>query len=104
MRGLSADELSLISGSSSDLRGLYTNSLTAAISPTLWSNSYKLIYYANSAIEGLTASTTVSVDVKKQLIGEAKFMRAFLYFYLTNLYGDVPLIMSSDYKAKFDSD
>src|SRR6202035_135276 len=35
--------------------------------------------------------------VKQQLTGEAKFIRAFCYFYLTNLFGDVPLILSSCY-------
>ena len=32
-----------------------------------------------------------------QLTGEAKFMRAFCYFYLVNAFGDVPLITSTNY-------
>lgn len=66
---------------------------------TMWSDPYYYIYNANACIEGLTASTTVSEPVKKQLLGESYFMRAFLHFYLVNLYGDVPLITSTDYQA-----
>jgi hypothetical protein len=36
--------------------------------------------------------------VQQQLLGEAKFMRAFLYFYLVNLYGDVPLLINPDWQ------
>jgi hypothetical protein len=32
-------------------------------------------------------------------MGEAKFMRALCYFYLVNLYGDVPLELGTDYKV-----
>jgi starch-binding outer membrane protein, SusD/RagB family len=32
------------------------------------------------------------------LEGEARFVRAFAYFYLVNLYGDVPIILSTNYR------
>nr|WP_121274061.1 RagB/SusD family nutrient uptake outer membrane protein [Pedobacter schmidteae] len=62
----------------------------------LWSQPYEYNYRANAIIEGVTASTTLSPDVKKRLLGEAKFMRAFLHFYLVNTFGDVPLILDTD--------
>jgi len=37
--------------------------------------------------------------VKNQLVGEAKFMRAFLNFYAVNLYGDIPIVTSTDYNV-----
>lgn len=64
----------------------------------LWSQPYSSIYHANSCIEGLRASDDLSADVKKQLIGEALFVRAFCHFYLVNVFGDVPLITTTDYK------
>lgn len=64
-----------------------------------WSRIYKMIYRTNAAIEGLSSSSSLSEVLKNQLIGESKFLRAFLYFYLVNLYGDVPLLISSDYKV-----
>src|SRR5690606_27043726 len=33
-----------------------------------------------------------------RLLGEAKFVRAFCYFYLVNQFGNVPLIVNTDYK------
>lgn len=56
------------------------------------------MYKANAAIEGLNKANNLTEIVKNQLIGEAKFIRAFCNFYLVNLYGDVPLCTSTDYK------
>ncbi len=66
---------------------------------SMWRDQYSYIYHANSCIEGLTKATALSEPVKNQLLGEAYFMRAFLHFYLVNMYGDVPLITSTDYVA-----
>lgn len=66
---------------------------------TLWSSMYKIIYEANSIIEGITASNTLSAETKDQLLGEAIFVRAFVHFYLTNLFGEVPLVITSDYRS-----
>jgi hypothetical protein len=68
---------------------------------SLWSEMYKCIYKANSMLEGISSSS-IPEDVKKQLEGEAKFIRAFNYFYLVNLFGDVPLILSTDYRVNSD--
>jgi starch-binding outer membrane protein, SusD/RagB family len=65
----------------------------------LWSSIYSTIYKANAVIEGLASSTAVTANFKKQLEGEAKFIRAFCHFYLVNLWGDVPLILTTDYEA-----
>nr|WP_233173711.1 RagB/SusD family nutrient uptake outer membrane protein [Pedobacter sp. ASV19] len=62
----------------------------------MWSQPYDFIYRANSIIEGVTASGTLSAGVKNQLLGEAKFIRAFCHFYLVNIFGDVPLILDTD--------
>lgn len=64
----------------------------------LWSSAYKIIYMCNSLLNGLQLSKGVSPEVKSKLIGEAKFVRAFTYFYLVNLYGEVPLILTPDYR------
>ena len=100
--GLSADELTLYSGSSNlAYIGYYTNKLTNINTAgfDFWTTTYSVINTANAAIEGLQASTTLTPAIKRQLLGEAFFVRAFCYFYLVNLYGDVPLAISSDYKV-----
>ena len=66
---------------------------------SFWEGPYGLIYQANAVIEGLTASDKISPALKKSLMGEAQFMRGFLYFYLVNFFGDVPLILNTDYKV-----
>lgn len=65
----------------------------------LWASMYQTVYFCNSAIEGLNESTGTSTDTRNQLLGEAYFIRAFAYFHLVNLYGEVPLIQSTDYAA-----
>jgi hypothetical protein len=105
--GLSADEFSLWSGASDKLKAYYTNDLKMLITPAdrhggeLWGNGancYNLLLTCNAAIEGLSTSTKLTPSVKKQLLGEAKFMRSFIYFYLVNLYGDVPLVVGTDFE------
>jgi hypothetical protein len=59
---------------------------------------YKYIYEANSCIEGIENSTQLTAAAKKQLLGEAKFVRALCNFYLVNLYGAIPLVLSTDYR------
>lgn len=63
----------------------------------LWSQPYSLIYQANAVIAGLTKSSTIPEAKSRQLMGEAKFLRAFFYFYLVNYFGDVPLVLSTDF-------
>ncbi|GGF24103.1 RagB/SusD family nutrient uptake outer membrane protein [Flavobacterium limi] len=63
---------------------------------TNWGELYKTIYNANNVIEGVTASTTLNVVKSKQWIAEAKFLRAYCFFYLTNLWGDVPLVLTTN--------
>jgi hypothetical protein len=96
---LSADELVLFPGNAPEATAFYKNDLTSSTAPTFWLFYYQEIYLANAAIEGLNKSTTLTPAVKQQLLGEAKFIRAFCFFYLANLYGDVPLAISTNYKV-----
>lgn len=71
---------------------------TSSIPGLIWQNIYTIIYQINSAIEGLSASTTLTPATRDRLLSEVKCMRAYLYFNLVNIYGDVPLIMRTDYE------
>ncbi|MBE9597960.1 RagB/SusD family nutrient uptake outer membrane protein [Pedobacter sp. MC2016-24] len=95
--GASADELSTTA------LEVYDPFLTHTILPNnvttygMWSRFYTVIYQANAIIEGINASSGGVTDaVKNQAIGESKFIRAFCYFYLVNLWGDVPLALTTD--------
>lgn len=98
--GLSADEFETHSSLETSLIEFYENEVSEinGTDLSLWSSAYNTIYMANAVIEGLNASTGVTSTLKTQLIGEAKFIRAFCHFYLINLYGDVPLVTTTDYK------
>jgi len=76
---------------------VYQNSLSAFNVP-FWSRFYYFVYTTNAAILGISTSETLTPSVKTRLLGEAKFMRAFIYFYLVNFWGDVPLMTTNDYR------
>lgn len=100
--GLYADEFLNATPSVSEF---YENQLKKDNSTILsfWSEAYQHIYNANAILEALPSSNLVSDDVKNQLVGEAKFIRAFSHFYLVNLFGSVPLILSTDYRLNVNS-
>ncbi|HEV2481963.1 MAG TPA: RagB/SusD family nutrient uptake outer membrane protein [Puia sp.] len=99
--GMSADELAYTQ--SSTVTPYFLQFSNHALTPdntyvgALWSDGYTYIYRANAILEGLASSTGMSDSVKTQLTGEAHFMRAFCYFYLVNIFGDVPLELTTDY-------
>lgn len=96
---MSADELYYYSPGTKDefVNNNLTGSNDATIATLFWTPAYRYIYWANTCIEQLERSNSLTPAVQKTLIGEAKFIRAFCYFNLVNLFGDVPLITSSDY-------
>lgn len=70
-----------------------------ATSAIYWNTAYKVVYNANSILEGVAASTSekLTASMRTQLNAEAKFLRAFSFFYLTNFYGDLPLPLTIDF-------
>lgn len=94
---MSADEL-LYNGA--DYDGFSKNALVATDSYVqgLWSAFYKNIYLANSIIEGLQQDVAAGItdSLKVDAIAESKFVRAFNHFYLVNLWGDVPIVTTTN--------
>lgn len=100
--GAAADELDVFPNTV--LREFYTNTVSVGSGGGYWSSLYKSIYRANAVIEGLKNGKSLSSKVRQHLIGEAKFVRAFCYFYLVNLYGNVPILTSPDYRENQDKE
>ncbi len=97
---LLGDELTLYNISTLRYSPYYRNELSSLTTDgILWNYFYSILFIANSAIEGLNTSNSLTPAIQQQLLGEAKFIRAFCYFYLVNLYGDVPLTTTTDYKV-----
>jgi len=98
LNGLSADELTVV-GSGAGKNLFNTNALVAGVQDQIWGTAYRSIYDANAIIEGIEASTSAMLkpQTRLTLTAEAKFIRAFSYFYLVNTYGDVPLVLTTDF-------
>jgi hypothetical protein len=99
---LSADELAIVANADPIPVAFYKNALLQSINTKIggeiWKNLYRLIFTVNTAVEGIQSSQSLTLNVKNQLLGEAFFLRAYFYFYLVNLYGDVPLALTQNYE------
>jgi starch-binding outer membrane protein, SusD/RagB family len=98
LTGLSSDEFVRYEDS---FQAFEENSLTSGVSKLrgeLWQPGFKYIYYANAVIEGLRDNKAISPDVDSLLLGEAYFVRAFCMFHLTNLFGPLPPVTTTDFR------
>lgn len=99
LAGRSADDF--INYSQSAAAEFAANELTqnnSYVNDYIWKECYAYIYDTNQIIDGVANSTHLPQATKDQLGGEAKFLRAFCYFYLVNFFQNVPLITSTDYR------
>ncbi len=96
--GLSADEFLV---HNTTLAPFFQNQLPIDNSTIrgIWTAIYARIYNANTILEGLQSENKITPPITEQLQGEALFTRAFNYFYLVRLFGDVPLYLTTDYKS-----
>ena len=62
----------------------------------VWVEFYRVIARTNFLLDNIeNAQGKISEDYYNQVVGEARFLRAFSYFYLSRLFGDVPLVTTS---------
>ena len=97
--GLSADEL-LMTNLSATNQPFLENNLApdnGTNTGAFWGSFYSTIYQANNAIANLEKSKGVSAIGKERMTGEAKFLRAWSYFFLVNLYDSVPFTTTPEY-------
>ena len=94
--GLYTDELQDIYVSNVQARTFYSNVITGNYGAFFWAPFYQQIGVANTTIEAMQSS---SLTYRNQWLGEALFDRSLCYFYLVNLFGDVPLALTSNYQT-----
>ena len=58
---------------------------------SMWSVCFTAIYHANNT-ETQIAKINMDQQLKDRLIAEVRFIRAHFYFYLINIFGEVPLV------------
>lgn len=75
-----------------DFRGPYLEDLGE------WDSYYKTINMANTVLDKVSKmpDNLFTGDRKNRVLGEAYFMRAFNYFYMVRIWGDVPLVLKND--------
>ncbi len=80
------------SGDQGDINDINDFSANAdnGIIATFWQSTYETISQANNAITYIP-NIDMDDDLKARLIGEAKFLRAYSYFNLVNIFGEIPL-------------
>jgi hypothetical protein len=101
LMGNYADELTYYGVSDAPLQHFYNHTVLPSNSGVsfLWNSGYNQIYAANAIVEGVENSTAITGDNRNRLKGEALFIRAFIHFYLVNLFGDIPYIATTDFKT-----
>ncbi|WP_057940134.1 RagB/SusD family nutrient uptake outer membrane protein [Algoriphagus resistens] len=57
----------------------------------IWSGYFQGVFRANQVIANVP-EIDMDEELKTRLIGEARFLRAYFYFFLVRTYGDLPLI------------
>jgi starch-binding outer membrane protein, SusD/RagB family len=67
---------------------------TLGINNNIWVGSYRGIGRCNNVLENIQG-IDMDADLKERIIGEAKFLRAFYYFHLNEVFGGVPLIVDA---------
>lgn len=95
---LSSDELvrNMVFNFEDQFTENFINSNNPLINSNLWKAAYTYVYQCNICLERLEKSASVSSKLKIQLIGEVRFVRALCYYYLLNLFGDVPLVLGTN--------
>lgn len=68
----------------------------------LWYKYYTGIYRSNILLEKLPAASFDEPEVRERYAAEAKFLRAYYYFDLVRLFGNVPLILKVLAPSEYD--
>lgn len=67
-----------------------------AAARSVWVDFYAVIARTNFLLDNISnAEGTVDATYLRQVIAEARFIRAYSYFYLSNFFGNVPLVTKS---------
>ena len=80
---------------------LYNNAHVASNTriKSTWSSAYQEIYLANAVLEGIAKSSAIPEKDKKRIKGETLFLRSLVYFYLSQIFGDIPYTTTTDYNV-----
>jgi hypothetical protein len=80
-------------GSNNREFGSYSGGLNSTVAPlaNTWNPAYQMINTLNAALDRGPGATGIPEPIKRRLLGEAHFLRAFEYFILVQTFGDLTL-------------
>jgi len=89
------DDLQLIGSEERKIISYLTGDFFSASFPerNLWKDSYAQIRKMNVFINRATSTKILNEEDRKVLLGQARFMRAYVYFNLFSSFKDVPLLL-----------
>ncbi|WP_316839701.1 RagB/SusD family nutrient uptake outer membrane protein [Pedobacter gandavensis] len=91
------DDIQVIGSEESKISGYLTGDFNATTFPqkNLWKDSYAQIRKINYFLEKAETAPVLSVAQRKEMLGQARFFRAFVYFQLFSSFKDVPLLLKA---------
>lgn len=72
-----------------------TNTSGSSYVKIFWENCYKGIESANLVVDNIESVDFLDQNEKNSLLAEARFLRAYYYYLLVNIFGDVPLKLTA---------
>ncbi|MEO8413904.1 MAG: RagB/SusD family nutrient uptake outer membrane protein [Ginsengibacter sp.] len=92
-----SDDIS-VDGDHSDFKAIERFNIdpTLQVIYTIWPFAYEQIGRANNAIIYIPKVPVIDEDIRKRSMGEAYFLRAYAYFELSKIYGEVPIILEDN--------
>lgn len=95
--GLASDELenNQLGSPQLDALATFTHVPQNAALEEVWAMHYKTITIANIAINRIP-QIEMNAALRSRLIGEAKFLRALMYFNLVRMFGEIPLLVEEN--------
>ncbi|QEC44207.1 RagB/SusD family nutrient uptake outer membrane protein [Pseudobacter ginsenosidimutans] len=97
--GVYTDDMDYYAASNADYQIFLNQQIeTNTTINTLWLNCYQHIYKANIIIEGIVNSRSLKESDKNSIKGEALLVRSVVYFYLQQLFGDIPYTTTTNYQ------
>ena len=90
-----------VAGDHDDFKALeiFNQNATQQIIGVTWSFAYEQIGRANNAILYIPKVPVMDDAIRQRSMGEAYFLRAYAYFVLSEIYGEVPLITEKNVTA-----
>ena len=78
---------------------IFTDYNFSEVNAKIWREHYTAIFRANQVLDNIGNVPFSNETHRDDLIGQTKFLRAFYYFYLTALWDNVPLVLSTSSAA-----